>query len=88
MFIRASRSVYPCRSRGWRGSERLPTVCKAKFAFDNDPPLQYDESKDPKQKANWLPAPEGNFYAVLRMYGPEKQILDGSWKSPPVELLK
>ena len=50
--------------------------------------IQHDAPTDPKQKANWLPAPEGPLYMVLRMYGPEKQILDGSWKSPPVELAK
>jgi hypothetical protein len=51
--------------------------------------LQRDEPKDPKQKANWLPAPpKGDFYMILRMYGPEKQIIDSSWKSPPVELVK
>ena len=46
------------------------------------------ESPGKDKEGNWLPAPEGSFYAVLRMYGPEKQILDGSWKSPPVELVK
>ena len=50
--------------------------------------IQHDAPTDPKQKANWLPAPEGNMFMVLRMYGPEKQIIDGSWKSPPVELAK
>jgi hypothetical protein len=50
--------------------------------------LQRHAPTDPKQKANWLPAPEGNFYMILRMYGPEKQIIDGSWKSPPVDLVK
>ncbi len=50
--------------------------------------IQHDAPTDPKQKANWLPAPEGNLFMVLRMYGPEKQIIDGSWKSPPVELVK
>ena len=32
---------------------------------------------------NWLPAPEGAFSLVLRVYGPTPQVLDGSW-SPPV----
>jgi len=50
--------------------------------------LQHDAPTDPKQKANWLPAPKGRFYMVLRMYGPEKQIIDGKWKSPPPELAK
>jgi len=32
---------------------------------------------------NWLPAPEGAFSLVLRVYDPTRQVLDGSW-SPPV----
>jgi hypothetical protein len=51
--------------------------------------LQHDEPKDAKQKSNWLPAPaKGDFYLILRMYGPDKQIIDGKWKSPPVTLVK
>jgi hypothetical protein len=32
---------------------------------------------------NWLPAPDGAFSLVLRVYDPAPQVLDGSW-SPPV----
>jgi hypothetical protein len=35
--------------------------------------IQYDAPMDPKQKANWLPAPEGNLFMVLRMYGPRSK---------------
>ncbi|HKO49347.1 MAG TPA: DUF1254 domain-containing protein [Polyangiaceae bacterium] len=34
------------------------------------------------QEANWLPAPNGPFYAVLRLYYPEPAAYDGSWKLP------
>jgi hypothetical protein len=33
-------------------------------------------------KSNWLPAPEGPFYMVLRLYGPEKAALEGQWMPP------
>ena len=33
-------------------------------------------------KANWLPAPDGPFYMTMRLYGPEKDALEGRW-SPP-----
>jgi hypothetical protein len=39
-------------------------------------------------KANWLPAPQGPFKLVLRLYDPSgaaPSILDGSWTPPPVE---
>ncbi len=34
------------------------------------------------QEVNWLPAPDGPFYAVLRIYDPEPAAYDGSWKLP------
>ena len=34
--------------------------------------------------SNWLPAPEGPFYLVMRLYGPDQQVLEGSWSPPPV----
>ncbi len=34
-------------------------------------------------EANWLPAPDGPFYMVLRLYGPEPEALEGKW-TPPV----
>ncbi|WP_231376598.1 DUF1254 domain-containing protein [Mycobacterium sp. 141] len=37
-----------------------------------------------ERSANWLPAPDGPFWVVLRTYGPEKAILDGTWKPPAV----
>lgn len=32
--------------------------------------------------ANWLPAPSGNFYVILRMYQPSDAILSGKWALP------
>lgn len=31
---------------------------------------------------NWLPAPDGPFYVVMRLYGPEKEALEGKWTPP------
>ena len=42
------------------------------------------EAPDEEWKSNWLPAPEGPFYLVMRLYGPEEQALDGSWTPPPL----
>ena len=41
----------------------------------------------PDKQANWLPAPEGRFILMLRMYWPKEtppSILNGTWKIPPV----
>ena len=47
----------------------------------------YFQSKSPgkDKESNWLPAPEGPFWPILRTYGPGKAILDKTWKLPPVK---
>jgi hypothetical protein len=37
-----------------------------------------------RQQANWLPAPEGNFKLMLRLYWPKEALLTGSWEPPAV----
>lgn len=34
------------------------------------------------KESNWLPAPDGPFWVVLRTYGPSQDILDKKWKQP------
>jgi hypothetical protein len=43
------------------------------------------ESPGPDGESNWLPAPNGPFTMVLRLYWPKKEALDGHWKIPPVQ---
>jgi hypothetical protein len=46
------------------------------------------ESPGADKEANWLPAPDGKFILMLRMYWPNETaptILNGSWKPPPVK---
>ncbi len=42
------------------------------------------ESPGKKLESNWLPAPDGSFYAVMRLYGPKKEALEGEWVNPPL----
>ena len=46
----------------------------------------YFQAKSPgkDKESNWLPAPEGPFWPILRTYGPGQSILHGSWKLPQV----
>lgn len=42
------------------------------------------ESPGEDREPNWLPAPRGPFFMVLREYWPKPEALDGSWNAPPV----
>jgi len=46
------------------------------------------ESPGVDKESNWLPAPNGPFMAVLRLYWPKKEALDGGWRAPPMEVVK
>ncbi|MCK4992959.1 MAG: DUF1254 domain-containing protein, partial [Bacteroidales bacterium] len=39
-------------------------------------------------EANWLPAPEGPFSVVLRLYWPKEEALTGTWIVPKIMVLK
>ena len=45
--------------------------------------MQHDSPGRDKE-ANWLPAPQGYFCAVLRLYWPRPEALNGTWKEPPL----
>ncbi|WLH76739.1 MULTISPECIES: DUF1254 domain-containing protein [unclassified Pseudomonas] len=49
--------------------------------------LQHHEPPKAEQ-SNWLPAPTGPFYAVLRIYLPKPEVGSGQWKLPPLTPLK
>lgn len=40
------------------------------------------QSPGKDKEGNWLPAPDGAFWTVLRTYGPAEEIINGSYKSP------
>ena len=44
-----------------------------------------NESPGKDKEANWLPAPKGPFFSVLRLYWPKSAALDGTWKAPPLQ---
>ena len=46
----------------------------------------YVQNKSPgaEKESNWLPAPKGPFFTVLRLYWPKPAALTGKWKSPPL----
>ncbi|HFU77448.1 MAG TPA: DUF1254 domain-containing protein [Epsilonproteobacteria bacterium] len=62
------------------------------FVFGEDGSLTLYVQKESPGKAlesNWLPAPNGPFYAIMRLYGPKKEALEGQWVAPKlVKVLK
>jgi hypothetical protein len=42
------------------------------------------DSPGKDKEANWLPAPNGEIYMVMRLYWPKDAIKDGSWKPPGI----
>lgn len=38
-----------------------------------------------ERRANWLPAPNGEFYALLRVYGPNQDEISRLWRPPPLK---
>jgi hypothetical protein len=47
--------------------------------------VQTDAPTDAVQRANWLPAPKGDFSLYIRAYWPKAPVLDGSWTPPAVQ---
>ena len=55
------------------------------FFFDDDGGLTLyfqNESPGKEKESNWLPAPEGPFSVVMRLYLPKPEVLSGEWKNP------
>lgn len=52
-------------------------------AADGSLTIVVSASRPGETDVNWLPAPEGAFSLVCRVYDPTPRVLDGSW-SPPV----
>lgn len=54
--------------------------------YDPDGGLTLDiKHEQPAETSNWLPAPKGSFYLILRMYCPRPEAR--TWRIPPVQRL-
>lgn len=58
------------------------------FVRDEDGGITFylqHESPGKEKEPNWLPAPQGPFSAIMRLYWPKKEALDGTWQLPPLK---
>ena len=54
---------------------------------DNSLTLKIQHERPAEGDANWLPAPSGAFYLILRMYHPREEMLRGQYVLPPLQLV-
>lgn len=58
------------------------------FNHDADGSLTFyiqNESPSADKESNWLPAPKGPFMCVMRLYWPQPEAIEGTWKQPPMQ---
>jgi hypothetical protein len=67
-------------------SPMLPKLAKNP---DGSLPIYLQKDSPGKDKeSNWLPAPAGPIYLVMRLYWPKEAALKGAWKPPAVQRVK
>lgn len=60
-----------------------PMLPKLKKNADGSLTIYVQKDSPGKDKeSNWLPAPDGPIYTVMRLYWPKKEALEGNWKPP------
>lgn len=59
-----------------------------KYNKDGSLTLYIGNSRPPSGIGNWLPAPEGDFNVMMRLYGPQEIVLNGTWTPPPIKRIK
>jgi hypothetical protein len=58
------------------------------FQYGVDGSLTFTVQKDSPgagKESNWLPAPAGPFYCIMRIYIPQPAVFSGQWKQPPLQ---
>ena len=66
----------------------LNSTMLSQFVKDADGGLTlYFQNESPGKdlEPNWLPAPKGPFWVIMRLYWPKEAALSGEWKAPALE---
>ena len=83
MYDATTTAMYPNDAERYNIGDRTKGLI-----YGNDDALtiymSHEEPDDPSERANWLPAPAGDYYLVLRLYGAKPEVIDGKWTPPPI----
>ena len=80
----AVEEIVPGLLQGYLATEELPDSLELVPA----PPAEASAAFARDKEANWLPAPDGPLYMVMRLYGPEPDALEGKWTPPALQKVK
>ena len=83
-----SLTIYDVKTRGLVPNtlKRYALSDRSKMSFNKDGSLDIVVQRTkPEKESNWLPAPQGEFYLVLRQYMPQKAILDDTYEYPLIK---
>ncbi len=66
--------------------ERYSINDRSQVEYNSDGSLDiYISNKRPEERvSNWLPVPKGEFYLILRVYNPHKDIVENQWLAPKI----
>lgn len=81
MYDGKSKLLVPNHKKRYLLSSRM----LPQFTLDADGglTLKVQHHEPPKsEQSNWLPAPPGPFYAILRLYLPKPEVASGQWQLP------
>lgn len=68
-------------------TNRYALLSRDKFKRNPDGSMDlYVQKQSPgaDKQSNWLPAPDGEFILMLRLYWPKDEVISGAWAPPPV----
>lgn len=72
--------LYPNKLNRYLVNDRTPGL-----VVGRDGSVEIRIQHAPARTGNWLPAPSGPFFVVIRSYMPKPAALDGRWLPPPIE---
>ena len=80
LYDATTTAMYPNSNDCYAITDRTPGL---KYGDDGALTLLVGHN-EPEDQANWLPAPEGEFYLILRLYAAKPEVLAGKWTPPPL----